>query len=352
MNKILKSSTLLLGSLLTLGTATVNAQKVIKLKVKEDKVPCTGVTQQECLVVKKGCFGKWENMYEPIKGFNHKAGTKYTIKAKQTERKGTIPADASKYSYDLVSIVKQKNVGGSSSTNSNNSVVIPTQKMMIKKVNGQALSSGKATTLTLDQKSGRYYGNSGCNNYSGEFTIKGNKITFGPAMSTMMACLDDDNKIMKEESMIHRVFENTLTIHQNGQNVVLKDDNNQDVMNLNIPTLEEQKAVLAKGSWKLVQLNNIGMDYKGANIRFDFTKNRASGNTGCNTFGGDFAINGSTINFGMMVSTMKACLDNEMKNTESQLLSVINNKNLTYDLTGKTLSLYDGERTVAIFIQD
>jgi len=37
---------------------------------------------------------------------------------------------------------------------------------------------------------GKLNGNVGCNSFGGDYKVSGNQITFGPVMSTMMACLN------------------------------------------------------------------------------------------------------------------------------------------------------------------
>ena len=49
-------------------------------------------------------------------------------------------------------------------------------------------NGGKPVTLTLASAEGRASGDAGCNQYSGPFTLSGNQLTFGPAISTKMAC--------------------------------------------------------------------------------------------------------------------------------------------------------------------
>jgi len=43
---------------------------------------------------------------------------------------------------------------------------------------------------TMSFEEGRVGGNSSCNTYGGEYTVKGDSIEFGMLMSTMMACAD------------------------------------------------------------------------------------------------------------------------------------------------------------------
>jgi len=60
-------------------------------------------------------------------------------------------------------------------------------------IHGQKDFSQKPN-MSFSQKDQQVGGNSGCNNYGGKFSIKGNDISFGQMMSTMMACIGDNTE--------------------------------------------------------------------------------------------------------------------------------------------------------------
>lgn len=49
-------------------------------------------------------------------------------------------------------------------------------------------NGGKPVTMTLASAETRASGNAGCNRYSGPYTLSGTSLSFGPAISTKMAC--------------------------------------------------------------------------------------------------------------------------------------------------------------------
>ena len=51
-------------------------------------------------------------------------------------------------------------------------------------------NGGKPVTMTLALAETRASGNAGCNRYSGPYTLSGGSLTFGPAISTKMACAE------------------------------------------------------------------------------------------------------------------------------------------------------------------
>lgn len=52
---------------------------------------------------------------------------------------------------------------------------------------------------TMSFEDGRVGGNSSCNTYGGEYTVKGDSIEFGMMMSTMMACADTNAMNQEQE---------------------------------------------------------------------------------------------------------------------------------------------------------
>jgi len=51
--------------------------------------------------------------------------------------------------------------------------------------------TSRVAMLRFDADSGRVYGSGGCNRISGPYTLVGDTLTFGPIVSTMMACVDE-----------------------------------------------------------------------------------------------------------------------------------------------------------------
>lgn len=65
---------------------------------------------------------------------------------------------------------------------------------------------------------GTLIGNSGCNGYSGSYTVEGNQITFSPIVSTRMLC---DKAIMEQESAMHQVLTGTASFKIQGNQLTL-----------------------------------------------------------------------------------------------------------------------------------
>jgi putative lipoprotein len=53
-------------------------------------------------------------------------------------------------------------------------------------------AGGRPATIQFDPSTGQAAGFAGCNRYSAGYTVAADSLTFGPAISTKMACADGD----------------------------------------------------------------------------------------------------------------------------------------------------------------
>ena len=72
------------------------------------------------------------------------------------------------------------------------------------------------TNITFDAE--RMGGSVGCNSFGGDYKVSGATITFGPVMSTMMAC---DEKIMQQEGSVLGTFVETVNFKMDGNTLTI-----------------------------------------------------------------------------------------------------------------------------------
>jgi heat shock protein HslJ len=76
-------------------------------------------------------------------------------------------------------------------------------------------------------------------------------------------------------------------------------------------------------------------------LAFD-SAGHAGGDSGCNSFGGDYTTSGETISFGALISTMMACMDSNVMDQEQAYLAALNSAD-RYALANDQLTIwYDG----------
>lgn len=318
-------------------------QEIIKIKVKENTVPCTGVAPMECLQVKEGKSKEWSNFYSSIEGFNYEPGYTYKLKVIKTKREGAVPADASAYEYQLKKVVCKKKV---KSNKSKEAVNYLNQKMILTELNGNKIDSGNVY-MTMDSSNNSIYGKSACNRFGASYAIKGETITFTPGMGTLMGCNDE---AMKLEHEFLTALKGDYTVKQSGNIISFFDTKTKSkVLEFTIPTQNDVWSFIDGKEFKLFMLDNTGMDYGKASIRFDVETNKVSGNSGCNNFFGTYEATKDHIKFSSLASTKMACLDENKSNTETKVLQYLSDNNLKYDVAEQTINFYLNDRLVMMF---
>jgi heat shock protein HslJ len=107
------------------------------------------------------------------------------------------------------------------------------------------------------------------------------------------------------------------------------------------------------GGWELVSYGNASGQTAAASIDFntfiDFSEDgELTGNVGCNSFGGDYEVNGNQITFGSIISTLMACED-PIGAQEAAVLKTFTDT-ATYDLKGDTLTITSADSTTSIVL--
>lgn len=82
-------------------------------------------------------------------------------------------------------------------------------------------SACRPATIQFDPTTGRAAGFAGCNRYSAGYTLAGDSLTFGPAVSTKMACAGGDELERAYLAMLpairsYALSDSTLTLNGSG----------------------------------------------------------------------------------------------------------------------------------------
>ena len=179
------------------GISAALAGDFIKMTIKENQGDCVGVAPMKCLLVLNKKNGQWENFYDAIKGFDYKPGYRYIVLVERTKRKH-VPADASAYEYKLKKIVKKWAVKPAVSNDILKS--LSNTEWKLTQLKGRAIGKDSAT-LKFDGTAKGYSAYAGCNRMGGAVkSVKDGNLSFGPAMSTLMACNEQVMKLEHEFS--------------------------------------------------------------------------------------------------------------------------------------------------------
>lgn len=159
---------------------------------------------------------------------------------------------------------------------------------------------GALVTLEFDRE-GSVGGMAGCNNYRGTYEFGGATAAFSQLVSTRRFCMEDGIMALERDYLAalqavtaYSIANGQLTIsYPEGQLVFAA------VMNL-------------EGTqWSLVSLGDAAAQtplVEGSTITLLFGEDeRVAGSSGCNSYGGEYEVDGMNIEFGDAFSTMMAC---------------------------------------------
>jgi heat shock protein HslJ len=96
------------------------------------------------------------------------------------------------------------------------------------------------------------------------------------------------------------------------------------------------------GTWKLVSYGSPGnLTPAAADVDTSVVfgeDGTISGNVGCNSFGGDYKVDGDKITFGPLSSTLMMCADTAIADQETAVLNTLTEK-VTFVIDGDTLTI-------------
>lgn len=116
------------------------------------------------------------------------------------------------------------------------------------------------------------------------------------------------------------------------------------------PSAGAAEVPLENTAWTLVEAGGqparaIGSG-AGPTLRLDAAEKRASGDTGCNRYGGPYELSGTSLRLGPLVSTRRACIDEALNRQETAFLRALD-ETRSWRIDGDTLVLAGPSGTVA-----
>lgn len=96
-------------------------------------------------------------------------------------------------------------------------------------INQQIPAEEGVTTLVQFSADGQVSGSFGCNQFSGQYRVKGNSITFEKIISTLMACQEPQ---MSQESTGYQIFTGTARFELDGNSLIIQDAAGDNALHL------------------------------------------------------------------------------------------------------------------------
>ena len=119
------------------------------------------------------------------------------------------------------------------------------------------------------------------------------------------------------------------------------------LLSLSLSACAGSAASLEGTSWQLIDF--AGKPPVGnTQPTMTFEDGNVGGNSSCNTYGGEYKTKGDKIEFGMMMSTMMACLDDGVMEQEQEFLAFLGSVE-RWELSNGQLLLFDARGNVLVF---
>ncbi|QLQ05518.1 MAG: META domain-containing protein [Anaerolineae bacterium] len=172
-----------------------------------------------------------------------------------------------------------------------------------------SLAALQGRNITLEFRAdNRVGGSSGCNTYAGSYTVDGEKLTFSPLISTMMAC---EPAVMALEQAYQTALAKTASYRIADNQLNLLDTNGQVLL-----TFAPLESISLEGTnWVATGVNNgkqaVVSIQSGTEITALFQDGKLSGTAGCNRYTTSYTIDGNNITIAMPASTMMMCAEPE-----------------------------------------
>jgi heat shock protein HslJ len=211
-------------------------------------------------------------------------------------------------------------------------------------LNGSPVKASNAY-LEFDLARKRMTGHGGCNRMFGGIEISGRRIAFSAIGTTRMACSD-----MSVETAFLTALKGIDRFRQSGNTLELT-KGRRVVMRFTDKQAPIRSSGLEEKKWVLESIGSTPVSKIGrtAFLVFDKVKASAGGNSSCNIFGGSYSSEADTLKITDVISTMRACIEDERMDIERQFLDALRETN-RYKIRNSELMLYRDDRLLVTMI--
>ncbi len=161
-----------------------------------------------------------------------------------------------------------------------------------------ALTSGPSATFTH----GTVAGSTGCNRYTGSYTLDGDALEIGRVATTQMACPPPEDKI---ERQYLAALDRVAAWHRTADELVLSDADGKELLRFHVLSIT--------GAWSataFLQHDAVSSPLLGTQVTADFgSDGKLTGSAGCNTYEATYTADRGTITIDQPAATEKACAD-------------------------------------------
>jgi heat shock protein HslJ len=191
--------------------------------------------------------------------------------------------------------------------------------------------------VTAQFAGGQMTGDSGCNRYFTSYVAKPatGTMKLGPVGGTRIACEGQANDV--EQAYLsalanvqqYRATSSSLRLLDAGGKVLLR-----------FSATDAAKAI--EGDWEVTSFytgSALSSPVAGSTLTAKFDGKQVSGDAGCNTFSGQYTVDGENITIGTLATTTRACADPAVDAQERQYLQALALAK-TFAVSGNRLDLF------------
>jgi heat shock protein HslJ len=213
-------------------------------------------------------------------------------------------------------------------------------------VGSRAVSGFATDPVTARFEAGRVSGFSGCNRFTGAYTMDGDSVIVGPLAGTMMSCADPQMALEKAflggltGKLRHAISGDRLTLASASGDALAFQVQPE-------PTLEGV-------DWGVTGFNNgrqaVVSPVLGTTLTMTFSGGMVRGSSGCNTFRAPYTSEGNRLSIGPATSTRKTCPAEGVMQQEREFLAALESAKV-WAMDGGMLDVHraDGERVLTAF---
>jgi heat shock protein HslJ len=209
-------------------------------------------------------------------------------------------------------------------------------------VSALGVSDAGSVTSWIEFARDRASGNDGCNMFTGSYETNGSSLTFGQLAGTLMACPGAADEVARKvTAALGRVRSYTLA----GDALRLEDAGGRTLLSYTAGTPGVQ------GAWTVISvlyddaIRSVAPD---THLTADFAADGGiSGSTGCNSFHGDYTLDGTKLDIGPLAATKKACPSAEASKQEAGYLAALESA-VRIQQIGPELTLFNANGQMAV----
>jgi len=189
---------------------------------------------------------------------------------------------------------------------------------------------------------GTVNGNDGCNAFSGSYEADGSKLRFGTLAGTNKACSGPADAVSRR---VNTALARVRAYEVRDDTLQMKDAGGETVLSYvaNKPGVE--------GDWTVVSvlyddaIRSVVVDTE---LTADFSADGTiSGNTGCNSFRGDYTLEGEKLHVGPLTAAKDACPTKEASRQEAGYLAALESA-VRIEQAGPELTLLNSKGQMAV----